>query len=151
MPTFDNLAVDAEEAAEALRGLAHASRVISDPGDTYRMLGSLSAALASLQQSLDQLADWHDRNTDRASDDSGDRQAGRRDALAASAYLRDAAGRVRQAHGALNEAFNHTGQIAWHPTAAHQDDGRRQPGRLAPTSAFGTDTAPNRSTDTLGR
>ena len=151
MPSFDNPAVDAEEAAEALRGLAHASRAISDPGDTYRVLGSLSAALASLQQSPEQLADWHDRNTDRASDDSGDRQNGRRDALAASEYLRHAAGRVQQAHGALNEAFNHTGRIAWHPTAAHRDDGRRQPGRLAPTSAFGTDSTPHRGPDALGR
>jgi hypothetical protein len=153
MATFDNPAVDADEAVEALRGLAHASRTFNDPGDTYRVLGSLSAALASLQQSLDQLADWHDRNTDRASDDDGDRKAGRRDALAASEYLRDAAGRVQQAHGALNEAFNHNGRIAWQPpaTPAHRDDGRRQPGRLAPASAFGTDTAPSRSTDPLGR
>ena len=154
MVTFDNPAVDADEAAEALRGLAHASRVVTDPGDTYRVLGSLSAALASLQQSLDQLADWHDRNTDYAATDDGDRQAGRRDAVAASEYLRDAAGRVQQAHGALNEAFNHNGRIAWQPTAtaAHRDDdGRRQPGRLAPASAFGTDTAPSRSTDPLGR
>ena len=48
MATFDNPAVDADEAAEALRALAHASRVLTDPGDTYRVLGSLSAALASL-------------------------------------------------------------------------------------------------------
>jgi hypothetical protein len=153
MPTFEDPAVDADETSEALRGLAHASRTFTDPGDTYRVLGSLSAALASLQQSLDQLADWHDRNTDRASDDDGDRQAGRRDALAASEYLRDAAGRVQEAHGALNEAFSHNGRIAWQPTAtpAHRDDGRQRPGRLAPTSAFGADTASRRGPDSLGR
>lgn len=146
MPTFDDPVVDADEAAEALRGLAHASRMFTDPGDTYRVLGSLSAALASLQQSLDQIAAWHDRNTEHASDDDGDRHAGRRDAETAATRLRDAAGRVRQAHGALNEAFNHNGRIAWQPpaTPAHRDDGRSQRGRLAPTSAFGTDTAPRR-------
>jgi hypothetical protein len=35
MPTFQNPTADAAEASEALRGLAHASRVFEDPADTY--------------------------------------------------------------------------------------------------------------------
>jgi hypothetical protein len=40
--------------------LAHASRSFTNPSDTYRVLWSLSVALLSLQQCLDQLADWHE-------------------------------------------------------------------------------------------
>lgn len=151
MPTFDDPANDAGEAAEALRGLAHASRTFTDPSDTYRVLGSLSAALASLRQSLDQLADWHADNAGHAADDDGDRHAGRENALSASRCLRDAAGRVRQASGALDEAFTHNGRIAWQPAVADRGDGRRQPGRLPPAAAFGIDTPPCRGPDPLGR
>ena len=56
MPTFTNPNGDAEEAREALRGLAHATRSIDDPTDIYPVLGSLTNGLASLAQSLHQLA-----------------------------------------------------------------------------------------------
>jgi hypothetical protein len=157
MPTYENPAADASEAAEALRGLAHAGRVITDPNDTYQVLGALSGALMSLRQSLDQLADWHDRNAGYAATDDGDRDAGRRDATAASDYLRDAADRIQHAHRSLSEAFNHNGRIAW------QDQGLdaipAQPGSghprtrqgLAPPSVFGTDTTPQERPHPLGR
>ena len=152
MPTYENPAVDADEAAEALRGLAHASRVVTDPSDTYRVLGSLTTALASLRQSLDQLADWHDRNAGRAADDNGHQRAGRHDALAAGEYLRDAADRVRQAHGSLNEAFSHNGRIAWQPGIdTDLTRPRDHAGRLAPPSAFGTDTGSREGPHPLGR
>jgi hypothetical protein len=155
MPSYENPAQDADEAAEALRGLAHASRVITDPSDTYRVLGSLSMALASLGQSLDQLAYWHDRNADRAITDDGDQRAGRYEATTARTHLYDAADRVHKAHRALNEAFNHNGRIAWQPgidadltrRGAERDRSRR----LAPPSAFGTDTASQKGPGPLGR
>lgn len=152
MPTYENPAADASEAAEALRGLAHASRTISDPSDTYRVLGSLSGALMSLQQSLDQLADWHERNADHAATDDGDRATGRRDATAASDYLHHAAERVEHAHRSLNEAFNYNGRIAWQSSidAARAEQARSRTG-LAPSSAFGTELTPRRDSDPLGR
>lgn len=61
MPTFENPTVDANEAQEALRGLAHATRAISDPREIYSVLGSLSSAVASLSQSLHQLGGFHDQ------------------------------------------------------------------------------------------
>lgn len=152
MPTYENPTVDADEAAEALRGLAHASRVVTDPSDAYRVLGSLTTALASLQQSLDQLADWHDRNAGLAANDDGDQRAGRRDALAAGEYLRDTATRVRQAHGSLNEAFSHNGRIAWQPGIdTNLTRPRARTGRLAPRSAFGTGTGSREGPHLLGR
>src|SRR3954454_83207 len=60
MPTFTNLNDDAEEAREALRGLAHATGSIDDPTDIYPVLGSLTNGLASLAQALHQLGDFHD-------------------------------------------------------------------------------------------
>lgn len=162
MPTYENPVADASEAAEALRGLAHAGRTFSDPSATYWVLGSLSGALMSLQQSLDQLADWHERNADRAATDDGDRATGRRDATAASDHLHHAAERVEHAHRSLNEAFNYNGRIAWQragiergsagptarPTASHAKTGQA---RLAPPSAFGTGPVTRSRTDPLGR
>lgn len=73
MPTFENLAADADEAQQSLRGLAHATRSISDLQDIYPTLGSLSRAAASMGQSLHQLASFHDgpaRKTGWAPEDS---------------------------------------------------------------------------------
>ena len=56
MPTFQNPTAGAAEASEALRGLAHATRVFEDPADTYAVLGDLLAGVRSLRQVLDQLA-----------------------------------------------------------------------------------------------
>lgn len=132
MPTDKDAIVDAEQTREALRGLAHATHSISDPAETYRVLGSLSAALLSLQQSLDQLAGLHERHAQRAATDQGDRRAGRRDALAAGEHLREAAGSVRRAHSELRAAFNHNGQIAWQQGVEVRlaGYGQAQPGRL---------------------
>lgn len=60
MPTFNDPAKDAEEARQALRGLAHATRDIEDPGTVYDLLGSLSQAIASMEQTLHQLGAFHD-------------------------------------------------------------------------------------------
>jgi type II secretory pathway component PulJ len=60
MPTFEESTADAAEAQLALRGLAHATRSIKDPAELYSVLGSLSGALRSLEQSLHQLAALHD-------------------------------------------------------------------------------------------
>ena len=82
MSTFQNPTVDAAEASEALRGLAHASRVFEDPADTYAVLGDLLAGVRSLRQVLDQLATAHLKHRVRAHDDAGDQTAGATDALA---------------------------------------------------------------------
>lgn len=60
MPTFENPAADADEVQTALRALAHATRSIDDPREIYSVLGSLTSAVASLSQSLHQIASFHD-------------------------------------------------------------------------------------------
>jgi len=60
MPTFEDSTANAAGAQLALRGLAHATRSIKDPAELYSVLGSLSGALRSLEQSLHQLAALHE-------------------------------------------------------------------------------------------
>lgn len=60
MPTFNDPSADAAEARQALRGLAHATRAIEDPSTVYELLGAISQSLASLEQTLHQIASCHD-------------------------------------------------------------------------------------------
>ena len=115
MSTFQNPTVDAAEASEALRGLAHASRVFEDPADTYAVLGDLLAGVRSLRQVLDQLATAHLKHRVRAHDDAGDQTAGATDALAATAELQQAAALLDGVHERVDAAMAASGRIAWHP------------------------------------
>jgi len=66
MPTFEDPAADADEVQTALRALAHATRSIDDPRQIYSVLGSLTSSIASLSQSLHQLAAFHDTPSTRS-------------------------------------------------------------------------------------
>ncbi len=118
MPTFVNPAADATEASEALRGLAHATRVFENPADTYAVLGDLLAGVRSLRQVLDQLATAHVTHRVRAHDDSGDQAAGATSALATTAELQQAAALVDAVHDRVDAAMSASGRIAWHPEPA---------------------------------
>ena len=91
MPTFYDPVADAEEASQALRGLAHASRDFTHPEDAYGVIGDLLAGVRSMQQSIQQLATRHARHDGRAFDDAGDPAAGIRDARLAAGELSEAA------------------------------------------------------------
>jgi len=133
MPTFHDPLADAAEASEAMRGLAHASRVFDDPADTYTVFGDLVAGVRSLRQVLDQLASTHLDARDRAFDDDGSAAAGAASALAAADELHQAGTLLEQAHDRLNAAFSHSGRIAWHPTPAQTE--RSGIDHVAPTPA----------------
>ena len=115
MPTFQNPTVDAAEASEALRGLAHATRVFEDPADTYTVLGDLLAGVRSLRQVLDQLATAHLTNRVRAHDDAGDQTAGATYALTATEELQQAAALLDGVYDRVDAAMAASGRIAWHP------------------------------------
>lgn len=57
MVAFHDPTAHAAAAHDALRGLAHATRDVDDPREIYDVLGLLSTAVASLEQSLHQLGD----------------------------------------------------------------------------------------------
>src|SRR5690625_6449698 len=102
MPTFHDPLADAAEASEALRGLAHASRVFDNPADTYQVFGELASGVRSLRQVLDQLANAHLSHQGRAFDDDGDHSAGAADALAAADELHLAGTLLDQAEDRLS-------------------------------------------------
>jgi len=123
MPTYTDPRRDATEASEALRGLAHASRAMEHPADTYSILGELLAGVRSLRQSLDQLATAHLTHRRDAYDDSGDQTIGASEALAAADDLHQAGTMLDSVEKRLDAAMTHSGRIAWRPahTVAGQD------------------------------
>jgi len=52
MATFDDPLADGEEARQALRALAHATRSFTTPAHTYEVIGGLLGGLRSLEQVL---------------------------------------------------------------------------------------------------
>lgn len=116
MPTFENPNQDADELAEAARGLAYATRHIETPADTYDVLGSLHLTLSRVQQGLQQLAAWHQRHAPFAATDNGNRAAGHDHAITGAAWLATAAESVEDATRQVMAAHSENGRIAWHPT-----------------------------------
>lgn len=115
MPTFYDPVADAEEASQALRGLAHASRHFEHPEDAYGVIGDLLAGVRSMQQSIEQLAQRHRRHEGRALDEAGDPAAGIRDAQVTADQLASAAASLDAVEDQLNAAMQAAGRIAWHP------------------------------------
>lgn len=113
MPTFNDPTADAEEARQALRGLAHATRRIDDPDKLYGIVGELLGAARSLEQSLIQLAGASLTHQGSAAHDDGDRNLGAADAWAAADALQQAARHVSAAESVLDQASGHLGRIAW--------------------------------------
>lgn len=111
MATFDDPTADAAEAQQALRGLAHATRTIHDPTQIYSVLGSLSQAAASLEQSLHQLATFHDGPPHKRAWLTGDSQSGR--AAEVSWELHRAGEILRQVGAALDRAHQIEAGIAY--------------------------------------
>ncbi|MDN5600622.1 MAG: hypothetical protein ACTIMA_09355 [Brachybacterium tyrofermentans] len=111
--------IEASEAlAEAARDLAYASRVFDDPADSYRVLGNLQVTLADLHQSIQQVAQMHNREWIRASSDTADQVVGHTAARQAETLLQEAAASIDTAYDQLREAFSHNGRIAWQPDPA---------------------------------
>jgi hypothetical protein len=122
MPTFHDPTTDAAEASEALRGLAHASRVFARPADMYRVLGELSASIRHLHQIVEQVAVNHEQRIPFAFDDAGSHEAGVRYALDAAEQLRRAARLLDQSYDRLAEGFSAAGRVAWHHDPAPDTD-----------------------------
>ncbi|MGO2193950.1 MAG: hypothetical protein ACTH43_15100 [Brachybacterium sp.] len=135
MPTFHDPLADADEASEALRALAHATRSFDDPAQTYRVFGDLLAGVRSLEQVLDQLAAAHLTHRGRAHDDNGDPLAGTHAALAAADELHRSRVLLDQAEVRLSSAFSHSGRIAWHPEPTQPETVQHDPVQQEPATA----------------
>lgn len=113
MPTFQDPVVDGEEACQALRALAHATRSFDQPAETYTVVGDVLGGLRSLEQVLEQLASAHTSETAITRTDDGDPWAGIEEAHAAASALRRASTLVARAGIAVDQASQHSGRIAW--------------------------------------
>ena len=114
MPTFNDPLTDAEEATQALRGLAHATRTFENPADTYAVIGDLLGGVRSLRQVLHQLAAAHITHSRTARTDTGDIQAGLRAAITAADELHAASVLCDRVETHLDAASQRSGTIAWH-------------------------------------
>lgn len=90
----------AGEVSAAARHLAHSTRTVPSPPDSYTLLGELGMATTSLAQVAQQLARWHD-NVEEGVDHTGQDERG--DASATTI----AADELRQAYAALALAAEH--------------------------------------------
>jgi hypothetical protein len=113
MPTFSRPSADADEACEALRGLAHATRSIDDPAEIHAVLSSLSQGLASLEQALHQLGQFHDRPAGGKEWMTSDTRTGRAASYQVAWELHRAAEVVHQVAAGLDRADEVEATIAY--------------------------------------
>ena len=104
----------AREAEELLRTLAHSTRDVPNPCDSYSMLGELGAIIDHMAQVCDQLANWHSRVEDGKhyeGEDGGTEGSAR----AAAAELTTSAGALRLASNHVGRAHSHNAVLRWSP------------------------------------
>ena len=115
MPTFEDPAVDADEMQTALRALAHATRSIDDPRQIYSVLGSLTSSIASLSQSLHQLAAFHDTPSTRSAWVVSDTRAARTASHNVSWELHRSAEILHQVAESVGHAHGSEATITYEP------------------------------------
>jgi hypothetical protein len=113
MSTFNDPVADADQAREAACGLAHATRSVQDPTAIYPVLGSVSAALASLTQTLHQLGDVHDGPAIRSAWINRDSRADSASSYRVSWELHRAAEIIHQVAAAVDRAHEIEATIAY--------------------------------------
>lgn len=104
----------AAELSEVARTLAHSTRDVPVPSESYNILGELTATLADLEQVCRQLAVWHERVIDgvhyAGEDERGDGATG---TVTAAAELERAATALASAATALRGAHSANGVVRW--------------------------------------
>lgn len=105
------VAIELERVA---RTLAHSTREVAFPFDSYRLLGELGPTVDHLEQVCQQLAAWHQRVVDGqhyvGEDERGDGATG---TVAAAAQLEAASVALRQAADAIRAAHTANGVVRW--------------------------------------
>ncbi len=104
----------AREAEELLRTLAHSTRAVPNPQDSYPLLGELVAMVDHLTQVTRQLAHWHagtEDGTHYAGEDGGTTGS----THAAGNALNEARQALRTASEAISKAYTANGVVRWYP------------------------------------
>ncbi|MDQ3155398.1 MAG: hypothetical protein M3Q98_01535 [Actinomycetota bacterium] len=118
MHTFEDPAADADEAQTALRALAHATRSIDDPRQIYSVLGSLTSSIASLSQSLHQLAAFHDTPSKMSTWVVSDSRTARAAAQQVSLELHRSAEILHQVAESVGHAHSSEATITYEPRSS---------------------------------
>jgi hypothetical protein len=113
MAIHDRPRTHADEAREALRLLAHATRDIGDPTEIYPVLEKLSNGLASLAQSLHQTADFHEGPARKRAWVTGDARTGRAASYQVAWELHRAAEMIHQIAAGVDRAHEVEATIAY--------------------------------------
>ena len=113
MATFQQPRTHADEAREALRQLAHATRDVGDPTEIYPILGELTNGLASLAQSLHQIAAFHEGPAHKHVWVTGDARSGRAASYQVAWELHRAAEMVHQVAQCIDRAHEVEATIAY--------------------------------------
>lgn len=113
MATFDRARAHADETRKALRQLAHATQHVEDPTEIYSILGELTNGLASLAQSLHQIADFHEGPAHTRAWVTGDARTGRAASYQVAWELHRAAEMVHQVASGLDRAHEVEATIAY--------------------------------------
>ncbi|AQP45888.1 hypothetical protein ACWIFB_16390 [Dietzia sp. NPDC055340] len=103
----------AAEVEELARTLAHSTRAVPHPIDSYRLLGELGATIDHLAQVIDQLGKWHSRTED-GTHYNGEDGDGTGSAHAAADELTTAANMLRLASSHVGRAHSHNGVVRWY-------------------------------------
>ncbi|MFE5291389.1 hypothetical protein ACFQ8T_04355 [Isoptericola sp. NPDC056618] len=124
-PDYDRPVTSADDAAEHLRALVHATRWFDDPGDTYWVTADVLVIARRLQSVLVNVASAHMHHRELARTDDGNQFEGRNHAYDAAMTLRKASLLLERAEGLIDEAQSHSGRIAWR--GAEPDGVEREP------------------------
>lgn len=132
MPIFEDAVDDAAEAQQAIRGLAQATQSMSDPGQGYAVMGSLTWGLASLEFVLAQLARFYETTASGQAEVHGDHDAGHAAAHRVAEHLRASSDQVARAVESVTRAHNAEPEIAYAPPSIARAP--RRPARTTRTN-----------------
>lgn len=111
----------AREVEELTRTLAHSTREVPHPNDSYNMLGELGSIIDHVTQVCNQLAAWHRRVEDGTHYDG--EEGGRLDSAHDVANdLTTAAGALRLASNHIHHAHARNGVIRWYDEPQHEKE-----------------------------
>lgn len=102
-----------DELEELAKRLAHSTRAVPSPADSYRLLGDLRSTVDHLEQVTRQLANWHSGVTDGVEYAGVDAHGSGGEAISAAGALLAAASALTDASKAIGKAHESSSVIRW--------------------------------------
>lgn len=103
----------ASEVEERARTLAHSTRTVPTPSDSYEMLGEIRSSIEHLEQVCRQLSVWHARSQDYQHVLGEDGRGNRPGAIVTAAALDRSADALITVYDELSSALQANGTVRW--------------------------------------